>query len=87
MKYELTLLLEKEADLKNIKDLISSLKGKIEKEEKWGEKTLAYPIGKNKKAFYFNLIISIDKKNVKELRKKLNFETKIIRYLILTINS
>ncbi|MCS6956431.1 MAG: 30S ribosomal protein S6, partial [Patescibacteria group bacterium] len=79
--------LEKESDIKIIKDIIDSLKGKIEKEEKWGEKTLAYPIGKNKKAFYFHFLISIEKKNVKQLKQKLNFETKVIRYLILLVNN
>lgn len=83
MKYELTLLLEKEADLKNIKEIITLLQGKIEKEESWGEKLLAYKIGKHRKAFYFHLIISIERKNLKELKQKLNFETKIIRYLLL----
>lgn len=83
MKYELTLLLEKEADLKNIKEIITLLQGKIEKEESWGEKLLAYKIGKHRKALYFHLIISIERKNLKELKQKLNFETKIIRYLLL----
>ncbi len=85
MKYELTLLLGKEADLQIVKDLITTFKGKVEKEEKWGEKTLAYPIGKNKKAFYFHLLISMDKKSIKEFRQKLNFEEKIIRYLLLVV--
>jgi hypothetical protein len=53
MKYELILLLNQEAELKNIKDLILALKGKVEKEEKWGEKTLAYKIGKKLPSFLF----------------------------------
>ncbi|MCX7955620.1 MAG: 30S ribosomal protein S6 [Patescibacteria group bacterium] len=87
MKYEITFLLEKEADIKIIKDIIASLNGKIEKEEKWGEKTLSYFIGKHKKAFYFYFLIEIEKKNIKQLKQKLNFETKIIRYLILSVNN
>ncbi|GAB4219856.1 MAG: hypothetical protein Fur009_7870 [Candidatus Microgenomates bacterium] len=83
--YELTVLLKNEADLQIVKDLITSFKGKVEKEDKWGEKTLAYPIGKNKKAFYFNILISMEKKAVKEFKQKLNFNEKIIRYLLLTV--
>lgn len=85
MMYELTVLLKNEADLQIVKDLITSFKGKVEKEDKWGEKTLAYPIGKNKKAFYFNILISMEKKAVKEFKQKLNFNEKIIRYLLLTV--
>jgi len=86
MKYELVLLLNQEAELKNIKDLILALKGKVEKEEKWGEKTLAYKIGKNYRAFYFDLLIEMDKKQILELRKKLNFNEKILRFLLLVNN-
>ena len=36
MKYELTFLTKEETELKNIKDLIDSFKGKVTSEEKWG---------------------------------------------------
>lgn len=84
-KYELTFLLNTEEETKIVKDLITSLKGEIATENKWGKKTLSYPIGKNKFAFYFNYQINIDKKNIQELKKKLNFEDKIMRYLLLQV--
>ncbi|MBI5127085.1 30S ribosomal protein S6 [Candidatus Roizmanbacteria bacterium] len=83
MKYELTFLLNEEAELKNIKDLITSLSGKIEKEENWGEKTLVYPIKKLQRAKFYNLTLDIDKTKTAELRKKLNFNEKLIRFLLL----
>lgn len=83
MKYELVLLLNQEAELEQIKSLITTLKGKIEKEEKWGEKTLAYPIKKNHRALFFDLFIDIDEKQTSELRKKLNFSEKLLRFLLL----
>jgi small subunit ribosomal protein S6 len=82
MKYELTFLLNEEAELTNIKSLVESL-GKIAKEEKWGEKTLAYSIKKNNRAFFYNYTLEIDKDKTSELRKKLNFNTKILRFLLL----
>jgi len=85
-QYELTFLLENEEETKIVKDLITSLKGEIKAENKWGKKTLSYPIDKNKSAFYFNYQIHIDKKNVQELKKKLNFEDKIMRYLLLQLD-
>lgn len=85
-KYELTFLLPEEAEAKNINELIRFLKGKVEKEEKWGKKALAYPIKKNLSAYYFHLLINIDQNNINELKKKLNFNEKLIRYLLLKIN-
>ncbi len=85
MKYEFTFLLPEEAEVKTIKDLADSLKIKIEKEESWGKKALAYPIKKNTGAFYFHWIIEMDIKNVNEFKKKLNFNEKLMRYLLLKI--
>ncbi|MCX7881144.1 MAG: 30S ribosomal protein S6 [Patescibacteria group bacterium] len=81
--YELTFLLAKNEDVEKIKEIILSFQGEIEKEESWGEKTLAYPIKKHRTAFYFHWLIKIPKTKVLELRKKLNFQEKIIRYLLL----
>ncbi len=83
MKYELTFLTKEEAELKNIKEIVESLSGKITKEEKWGEKTLAYTIKKNHTALFFNFKIEIDKKSVLELKNKFNLNEKILRYLLL----
>ncbi len=82
-KYDFTFLLNQEAELKTIKELISSLKGKITKEDNWGEKTLAFPIKKNKTANFYNWQIELETKNVKEFKKKLNYNEKLIRYLLL----
>ncbi|MBI4225992.1 30S ribosomal protein S6 [Candidatus Roizmanbacteria bacterium] len=82
-KYELTLLLPEESEVKNIKELVISLKAIIEKEESWGKKSLAYPIKKNLAAYYFNWFLNIDQKIISDLKKKLNFNEKLIRYLLL----
>ncbi|PIU37466.1 30S ribosomal protein S6 [Candidatus Roizmanbacteria bacterium CG07_land_8_20_14_0_80_34_15] len=83
MKYELTFLTKEEIELKNIKDIIASYKGKVISEEKLGERTLAYTIKKNHTALFFTLQIEIDKKNVLEFKNKLNLNEKILRYLLL----
>jgi small subunit ribosomal protein S6 len=85
-KYELTLLLEKEDDVKTIKTLIQSLEGKISQENKWGKKNLAYPIKKQTNAYFFHWILEMPIKNVTEMRKKLNFNEQILRYLLLKID-
>ena len=83
MKYELTFLIKEETELKNIKDLIETYKGKVTGEEKWGEKTLAYTIKKNRTALFYNFQFEIDKKSIFELKNKLNLNEKILRYLLL----
>ena len=83
MKYELTFLIKEETELKSVKELIESYKGKITKEDRWGEKTLAYPINKNHTALYYNFQFEIDKKNVLDFKNKLNLDEKILRYLLL----
>ena len=81
--YELTILLNDDSELKTIKELIESLSGKIKKEDKWGEKTLAYPIKKQRTAHFFNWSFDMDKSKVTEFRKKLNFNDKILRFLLI----
>lgn len=85
-RYEFTFLLPEETEAKNIKELVKSLKGKIEEDEKWGKKDLAYSIKKNITAYYFHLLFNMDQKNISELKKKLNFNEKLIRYLLLKID-
>lgn len=85
MKYELTFLLNDKEELKNIKDLITTLKGKVEKEDDWGEKTLAYPIKNNKTAHFYNYLVNMEKPQVSEFKKRLNFNEKVLRYLLLVI--
>ncbi|SRR3989339_151899 len=83
MQYELTFLLTSEEETKPVKTLLESLSGKILKEEKWGKKTLAYPIKKNHSLLFFNWAFEMDEKKVTEFRKKLNFNEKLVRYLLL----
>lgn len=83
MKYELTFLIKDEAEAKNVKALVESGKGKITKEEKWGERTLSYSINKNHTALFYNFQIEIDKKSILEFKNKLNLNEKVLRYLLL----
>jgi len=82
-QYELTFLLNEEAELKNLKTLIMSLEGTVTKEDKWGERELAYSIKKNTSAVFYNWQFTIEEKNINEFKKKLNFTDKMIRYLLL----
>jgi len=82
--YELVVLLEKQEDTDQIKKIINKIKGKIEKEEFLGKKPLAYPIKKRREAFFYLYQLSLPASQVTvELRKYLNFEEKLLRYLLL----
>ena len=83
-QYELTLLLNDEVAIDKFKKLIESEEAKIISEEKWGKKTLAYPIKKKYSAFFFNFVLDISQNKVNELKKKLTFDDTLLRYLLLT---
>jgi len=84
-KYDFTFLLNQEAELKTIKDLIISLKGKVTKEDNWGKKTLSFPIKKTSVANFYNWQVEIESKSMKELKKKLDYNENLIRYLLLVL--
>lgn len=62
---------------------IASLDGKVSKEDSWGIKDLAYPIQKIPTGNYSFFEIELDGVKVSELKKKLNEEEEIIRYLLI----
>ncbi|NMB83825.1 30S ribosomal protein S6 [Candidatus Roizmanbacteria bacterium] len=83
MTYELTFLLNEEEELKKISELITSLSGKVIKEDKWGEKALFFPIKKANKAVFYCWALEMETKKMAEFKRKLNFNEKILRYLLL----
>ncbi|MEO6508848.1 MAG: 30S ribosomal protein S6 [Patescibacteria group bacterium] len=84
-KYEFTFLLPDEAEVEPIRTLIQSLEGKITEEQKWGKRQLSYPMKKLYQAFYFTWMLEIAPKQLAELKKKLNFNEKLLRYLLLKV--
>lgn len=83
MKYELTFLLNEEKELTVLKELLKSLDAKLVEETAWGKKNLIYPIKKHTNASFYHWKIDVKKNQVAELRKKLNYNEKLIRYLLL----
>lgn len=83
MMYELTILLAEETELPEVKKLIEAHKGIIKKEENTGKKTLSYAIKKQRSAHFFQLDIDMPENMTTDFRKKLNFNDKLLRYLLL----
>ena len=67
-----------------LKEEIRKVGGKVDKQEDWGKKELAYPIAKENEASFWIWWLSFkDKVNFSPVNLFLNREDKIIRYLFL----
>lgn len=69
-----------------IKKIIVDASGKLKKETEWGNKHLAYPVKHENTGVYFFWEVSFPQATLKEFRRLMNFETKLLRYLMLKIN-
>jgi len=92
-QYELMVLLapdlgekQQEVELEEIRNSITSNKGKITYEDIWGIKDLAYVIKKHEQGFYavFNFELE-DGRALAEMKESYNLNQAMLRYLILKI--
>ena len=72
--YEVVILMHPDSTLQDQKDLfnknksiIQGFKGSVNSLETWGKRTLANPIGKNRKAVYFHSTFEAQHADVAEL--------------------
>lgn len=91
-RYELTLILpaklseKKEKDvLEKIKNVISEAKGRVEKENKWGKKELAYPIEKQDEGVYFFLELELPAEKVRAINRLVEMEEGVLRHLLVRV--
>lgn len=82
--YELTVLVRNEKDIDAAKEIIKEQSGKLGKENAWGKRDLAFPIKKESSAFYFTYDVELEPSSVSEIKKKMNYEEKILRYLLIS---
>ena len=88
--YYLTLVLKSDLEEKTRKVLLDSVSkrltgedGKVEKEDLWGVRTLAYPIKKQTSGYFVHFEIQADPKDAKGIDKSLKVEEDILRYLLI----
>lgn len=84
--YYLTLVVSNKLDEKERKELLDSISkkiNKVEKEDSWGMRSLAYPIKHQEKGFYAHLEFKADPKEISSLDKMIKLNEDIIRYLLL----
>jgi small subunit ribosomal protein S6 len=89
-KYELTVVMDgnatpakKKSVRGTVEKTIDLLKGKIGAVEDWGEKPLAYKIGKSESGNFMFFPLELDPENAKALATKLTQEEEVIRHLLL----
>ncbi len=87
--YELTVLLPGGASADDVKaasgtigKLVTSRKGKVEKEENWGKKFLAYPLKKQTEAFYLYFEVSLDASQTQGFERDVRLMDTVIRSLL-----
>lgn len=86
--YALTIVLKPDLEEKSrrgILDSISKKVDKVEKEDFWGVKDLAYPIQHLKKGWYAHYLFSAEPQKIAPLDKALKVEEDVIRYLLVRI--
>lgn len=84
--YQLTLLIKKDLEEKTRKELLEGVKknlDKIEKEELWGNRSLAYPIKHESSAFYAYFEFALKPEKISGLDKNLKLNEDILRYLLI----
>ena len=93
-KYELMLILnssiseeDRNHSLEELRNLLTKNEVKIEKEDIWWDKKLAYKINKSDRGFYVLLSLEMNGKLIKELSKSINLNKAIIRYMFAKLES
>lgn len=71
----------------NFAKIITDDKGKVEKNEYWGLRTLAYVINKNRKGHYVHLNIDAEPAAVKEMERKMRLDDNVIRHMTIRVEA
>lgn len=86
--YELMVILsptisedERKKSTDELKALLKENSVKIEKEDTWGDKKLAYKINGSERGFYILFDLEMDGKLIKSVSKTINLDTNIWRYM------
>jgi small subunit ribosomal protein S6 len=70
----------------HLKTIIENEDGKVEKQEYWGLRSLAYRIKKNRKGHYVLLNINAPAKAVVELERQLKINEDVLRFLTVRVD-
>jgi small subunit ribosomal protein S6 len=71
----------------HLKTIIETEDGKVEKQEYWGLRTLAYRIKKNRKGHYVLLNLNAPAKAIFELERQLKINEDVLRFLTVRVEA
>jgi len=72
----------REALIEKVAAILTKNGANVQKNEKWGERKLAYPIDKKKTGFYVLTTFEIDGTNLINVESALNITEGLMRYII-----
>lgn len=72
---------ERNTSIGELKELFTKNSVKIEKEDVWGDKKMAYKINKSDRGFYILFDLEMDGKLIKDLSKTINLNSNVWRYM------
>lgn len=85
--YEAVILMHPDASVEDQKEffkknkgIISDFKGSVHSLETWGKRSLANPIGKAKKAYFFHTMFEAQPAVVAELERTMRINDKVLRF-------
>ena len=90
--YELTVLIHPDLEanlddaLSKVKNIITEAGGKIEKENIWGKKKLAYQINREDFAVYVYMDVELPSDAPLKISNIFNITDEVIRYLLVTVD-
>ena len=71
----------------HLKTIIETEGGKVEKQEYWGLRTLAYRIKKNRKGHYVLLNVNAPSNAIVELERQLKINEDVLRFMSVRVNA
>jgi small subunit ribosomal protein S6 len=77
---------EIEQVMEQLKGVISTAGGTVDKEEKWGKRRLAYRVDKHREGYYVLLQFTAAPETVKELERRLRVTDSVIKFLTVRID-
>ena len=72
---------ERNASISELTELFKKNEVKVEKEDVWGDKKMAYKINKSDRGFYILYDLDMDGKLIKVLSKTMNLNKNMWRYM------
>lgn len=72
---------------KSIVEMVKQFGGEVMDVDAWGKRYLTYEIKGHKEGYYIVYIFSLEPNNLKEMKRKLNLNPEVLRFLIVKVSN